>query len=345
MKKVIISLVSVLFLSTSIFANEESQAYKSTAGTIKDNTYYLFNLTEWQSLNYDKYITYLDLTQFNRGYFSGAKKLKNKGLFGISWNGDLWGNNVSNEIEMMYGNKNFSIIAGGEFSNNSAITSSTTSYSTNYFSFKPLVKIGYVFNKKSSFEVGTSFKMASADYSTTEQIEQTVIGASAKFNHTINSDKKMNDYFSLGYEGLFSNTTILDLSEIKNVITGEFGLNYKIKPEFVYGFKAVLPVTLNFTNDILSTKIEASISNGFSTKINDIVTLNAGLCTTLPFVQIVQDEDDLTFGSLGNIFYGGVTFNIKDFISLDLCGTISPDHTSLSELWDKNFAISVTAKF
>lgn len=327
MKK-LLACALALTLSVSAFSLTSGKSI-ATAGSIKDNASYFMDPINWNKMDFNKIWAFTSITSASaqEGNLAAAFKLKNKGTLMTSWNGNLWADpDDYNTMSLMYAKDAFSFGASLGVGNLDF-----------YHPVYPAVPwgpeeqtvfegfFGMNINPQSAFSLGLRYNNFEKD---TIDDPFTLV---ATYQHSF----KPNSILSAQYLGFYMNE-----NATANIISTNYQYEYKAK-NFTYGLNT--NVSFNFMKDMFMLK--SSITNGISTNLSKLLTLNAGLSTSLP--ELYKEKDvDLQTGLFSNTFYYGLSLQAGDNVTIDASSAIDlPNGISFETIWQTSFLLTVALKF
>lgn len=343
MKKLFAILFTVI-LSTSVFAQNTSKFRVATQGAIADDTTYLFNLTDWNKLQFDNLFLSAGAVYQNRFNLSAAFKTGDSTIH-AGYAGNLWADSDWSFATLLWGKDKLSLFASYEHENPSSITFNSTTYNGRLY--VPTAGIGYNIDDKNAISLFAKYITIVADDTASDltQIRPTV-----NYRRYLENSKSKVSYLTFIYSGVFTtvkdNTTDNSDSYSTHTFTPCYNMETKLSDKLKYGLEVDLPVSYRDLPSFKGFVIQSlGIYNGLSFEATDVLALNFGYSLTTPYIYFPSEADIFT-GALGNTYSIGFTFKPAENVKIDASTYIWPWAVSIDNIESNyTFNFSVSAKF
>lgn len=341
MKKLFAILFAVI-LSTSVYAQRSNAFSDATYNTIADDSYYLFNLIDWNKLEFDKAFIgastiYNNFLQLYSAFHIGQNTLM------VGLEGNLWADNALNRSYFLFGHKNFSVYANYEQLKNGKWEIFETEYYGKMYC--PTIGFGYNIDEKNAISTTVNYNYING---TDIDVHFTRVNATYKKNLVLSKTK--NSSFQLKYDTSYlngnNNVTNEKTNYFIHCITPTYKLETKLNEKLDFGFLVYVPFGyIKKTSKTCLFIDPITINNGFSYQFTQNLLGNIGISIKTPSINFPKEGDVYT-----GIFYSryslGLTFMPSSNIKIDGSCYFTPSAgLSLNDIQSYELALSVSAKF
>lgn len=365
--------VCMAVIAGSAFAKSNA-GYEATASTIENDAFKFMNVLDWSTVEYDKYLAFVDIGTDSTGNLAIAKRVGSggKNVFAFAWEGNTWAKDHFNTYDFFFGTGNMGLdFTLGVAKNEVDLAAAGTNVKVDATVVSPAFTFGMNLSETFGVTAGFGIPFAVVDEevggydATTSVVNPSLsLGATLKLINKKTETAKLD----FGYNGTWSILTIeLDDVDSKttavspiNTLFAQFRYNNDVTKKLTYGFKAYLGFSFigksevktevgsssSTTTGDLGTSFIPTIANGVKYALKTTVDLMAGVETALPSVKCddVGGDNDYTCGDLSNTYYAGVSIKPAKNVSIDGRVVIGYEN-SLDDVWKDEIHISVTAKF
>lgn len=365
--------VCIAVIAGSAFAKTNA-GYTATATTIENDAWKFMNVLDWSTVEYDKYLAFVDVGTDSTGNFAIAKRVGSggKNVFAFAWEGNTWAKNHKNTYDFFFGTGNIGLdFTLGVAKEKVNLAETGTDVKLDATMVSPAFTFGMNLSETFGVTAGFGIPFAVVDEevggydATTSVVNPSLsLGATLKLINKKTETGKLD----FGYNGTWSVLTVdYDDFDSKttmvspvNTFYARFRYNNDVTKKLTYGFKAYCGFSFigkselkaevgsssSTTTGDLGTLLVPTIYNGVKYALKPTVDLMAGVSTSLPTVKCadVGGDNDFTCGDLSNTYYAGVSIKPSKNVSIDGVAVIGYEN-SLDDIWKDEIHLSVTAKF
>lgn len=346
MKKLFAILFTVI-LSTSVFAQNTSMFSYATHDTIADESTYLFNLTDWNKLQFDNLFLHVGTIYRAEFNMTAVFNVGNSTIM-AGYTGNLWDDSNFNRPIIFWGKNKLALYASYEQDNQGNFNFDGTNYLGK--AYVPSAGFGYNFDDKNAISLNVNYISIVGDETTSDL---TQIRPTATYRKYIENSKNKTSYLKFIYNGMFTtvkdNATDVSNSYSTNTLTSYYYMETKLAEKLKWGFEVDLPLSYRNLPSFKGFVIPSlGIDNGLSYALSEMFDLNFGYSFYAPTIYI-PSEGDVTTGSMYNTYSIGFTFKPAENVKIDAYSTFYPTWgVAVNNFTDSSsyrFSFSVSAKF
>lgn len=356
-KRVAIAASAAFFMVGAAFA-QQSATNAATAKTILTDADKFMDVNEWSDSSFKNSFGFGEVGLQRSVALGFASKTMFPLYFGAYYSGNLWTEDSTNNIAVLFGTGDLGIGVG--------FATLTETEGAQSFDVKvPSLSVGYnAMGGKLKLNAGFAYAFASSEseligIKTVYKYSAPVASVGAMYE--VMSNKALSvalggrfNYSSEGVSVSVNGGTATTPTKNQTIIVGpQAKVSYKLTDSFNYGLTAYIPFsfadTITTVGDTSTTvhnhNIYFNVNNGFSADIvKNTFKLNAGVETSLPSISL---DDDGTNGILTNVYYAGFSLLLSDSVTIDSAARIfnGSQTESLDDIWNTGLAFTVSMKF